>query len=243
MQLDEPLSDKEFNELDQFLLSDLCPEDAMTMDVLHGYLTAIAIGPKEITLAEWLPNVWGGDDDGDDDGNGNAHGQPRFKNDKHSQRIIGLIVRFMNEIMVTLEVAPKEFEPLFCEHEWEGKTLIEGEAWACGFWDGMALCGDQWEPIWTSNLEPLMRPLYLLGGDDLDEEDEQYIDDPVKCHKLAIEIEANIPEIYRFWLPQRKSSVETIRRDAPKVGRNDDCSCGSGKKFKKCCGAEPTTVH
>ena len=26
------------------------------------------------------------------------------------------------------------------------------------------------------------------------------------------------------------------RRDLPKVGRNDPCSCGSGKKFKKCCG-------
>jgi len=31
---------------------------------------------------------------------------------------------------------------------------------------------------------------------------------------------------------------EPIRRDAPKVGRNDPCPCGSGKKFKKCCGAE-----
>ena len=28
----------------------------------------------------------------------------------------------------------------------------------------------------------------------------------------------------------------TMRREEPKIGRNDDCSCGSGKKFKKCCG-------
>lgn len=27
-----------------------------------------------------------------------------------------------------------------------------------------------------------------------------------------------------------------VKRDAPKVGRNEPCSCGSGKKFKKCCG-------
>jgi uncharacterized protein YchJ len=27
-----------------------------------------------------------------------------------------------------------------------------------------------------------------------------------------------------------------IKRVAPKVGRNDPCSCGSKKKFKKCCG-------
>ena len=30
--------------------------------------------------------------------------------------------------------------------------------------------------------------------------------------------------------------IETFRRETPKVGRNDPCPCGSGKKFKKCCG-------
>jgi SEC-C motif-containing protein len=28
---------------------------------------------------------------------------------------------------------------------------------------------------------------------------------------------------------------DPVRREAPKVGRNDPCPCGSGKKFKKCC--------
>lgn len=28
----------------------------------------------------------------------------------------------------------------------------------------------------------------------------------------------------------------TVVREEPKIGRNDPCSCGSGKKFKKCCG-------
>ncbi len=30
--------------------------------------------------------------------------------------------------------------------------------------------------------------------------------------------------------------IETVKRGAPKVSRNDPCPCGSGKKFKKCCG-------
>lgn len=30
--------------------------------------------------------------------------------------------------------------------------------------------------------------------------------------------------------------LQPVRRDSPKVGRNDPCPCGSGKKFKKCCG-------
>ncbi|MGE0764675.1 MAG: SEC-C metal-binding domain-containing protein, partial [Bdellovibrionales bacterium] len=30
---------------------------------------------------------------------------------------------------------------------------------------------------------------------------------------------------------------QTIQRETPKIGRNDPCHCGSGKKFKKCHGA------
>ncbi|MBC7742310.1 MAG: YchJ family protein [Bdellovibrionaceae bacterium] len=30
----------------------------------------------------------------------------------------------------------------------------------------------------------------------------------------------------------------TVQREGPKIGRNDPCTCGSGKKYKKCCGAE-----
>jgi preprotein translocase subunit SecA len=33
------------------------------------------------------------------------------------------------------------------------------------------------------------------------------------------------------------AAVRTVRRDTPKVGRNDPCPCGSGKKYKKCHGA------
>jgi len=32
--------------------------------------------------------------------------------------------------------------------------------------------------------------------------------------------------------------VETFRREEPKVGRNDPCPCGSGQKYKKCCGKD-----
>ena len=38
-------------------------------------------------------------------------------------------------------------------------------------------------------------------------------------------------------IPEReRRKPETVRRDAPKVGRNDPCPCGSGKKYKHCCG-------
>ena len=228
MQLDQPLSDKEFNELDQFLLSERSSDDAMTMDTLHGFLTAVAIGPETIMPAEWLPKVWGDD----------VAATPKWKNAKEEERIVELIMRFMNEVLVTFEVAPKEFEPLFCEHEVEGENLIDAEAWCWGFWEGMELRPGSWEPIWTSDLAPLMRPIYLLGADEIEEAELKEVDQPKLAHKLALDIEANLPAIHRFWLPLRKAAVQTIKRDEPKVGRNDDCPCGSGKKYKKCCGAD-----
>ncbi len=39
---------------------------------------------------------------------------------------------------------------------------------------------------------------------------------------------------YAGQLPEQKA--ETYKREEPKVGRNDPCPCGSGKKYKKCCG-------
>ncbi len=37
-------------------------------------------------------------------------------------------------------------------------------------------------------------------------------------------------------VPKRQVEQKTVRRDQPKVGRNDPCPCGSGKKYKHCCG-------
>ena len=33
------------------------------------------------------------------------------------------------------------------------------------------------------------------------------------------------------------AKVETVVHQGPRIGRNDPCPCGSGKKYKKCCGA------
>jgi uncharacterized protein len=228
MQYDQPLSEKDFDELDQFLLSDRTSDDAMTMDTLHGFMTAVAIGPETIMPAEWLLKVWG---ESPDD-------IPKWKNKKEEDRILELVMRFMNEVLVTFEVAPKEFEPLFCEGEFEGQSVIDAEAWCWGFWEGMELRPGSWDPIFTSDLAPLMRPIYLLGADEIEEAELAEVDTPIKGHKLALEIEANLPAIYKFWVPLRKGPVATLKRDEPKVGRNDDCPCGSGKKYKKCCGAD-----
>ena len=47
---------------------------------------------------------------------------------------------------------------------------------------------------------------------------------------LADEVIAN----RHYWF--ERGIPEPVRRTTPKVGRNDPCPCGSGKKFKNCCG-------
>ena len=46
-------------------------------------------------------------------------------------------------------------------------------------------------------------------------------------------VPGGIPEA----LPEQEVPVQiTYRREEPKIGRNDPCPCGSGKKYKNCCG-------
>jgi uncharacterized protein len=197
--LDEPLTDQEFDQLDDFLLSDRCPDESMTMDTLHGFLTAIAIGPQAIKMEEWLPKVWGP----------SADDLPTFRDRTEERKIVDLIGRFMNEIIMTFDVAPNDYEPLFCECEYQGKTLYDGQAWTWGFWDGVQLRAAAWEPIWGSRLETVVRPVRLLGesgDDDVEESEDNTEMDPVLRHKLSVEVEAAIGDIYRFWLPMRQAN-------------------------------------
>lgn len=53
-------------------------------------------------------------------------------------------------------------------------------------------------------------------------------------HEAALFAREDGNWVYAGQLPQRGT---TVRRETPKVGRNDPCPCGSGKKYKKCCGA------
>ena len=47
-------------------------------------------------------------------------------------------------------------------------------------------------------------------------------------------MDGDVPE--QTQVPEREKKQETYKREQPKVGRNDPCPCGSGKKYKHCCG-------
>lgn len=58
-----------------------------------------------------------------------------------------------------------------------------------------------------------------------------YVDDSAT---RAMQGQGQLPE--EAQVPDRERKPETYRREQPKVGRNDPCPCGSGKKYKNCCG-------
>ena len=191
---DQPLlSDQEFDELDRFLMSAQCSDETMAMDALHGYLTAIAIGPTVVALEQWLPRVWGP----------SAQDAPQFRDAQQAARIHELLARALEEIRVTFEVAPKDFEPLFSVHKHKGKELLDAEAWCWGFLEAISLNQAAWQPLRSSAQAVLLRAIDLLGAEELDDAQLALVDDPVKCHKLAVEVEASVPQIQRFWLQHK----------------------------------------
>ena len=54
-----PLSEEEFNRLEDLLASDIFSGEAMALDELQGFLCAIVSGPELIPPSEWMPAALG----------------------------------------------------------------------------------------------------------------------------------------------------------------------------------------
>ncbi|HEX8403830.1 MAG TPA: UPF0149 family protein [Duganella sp.] len=83
------------------------------------------------------------------------------------------------------------------------------QAWTAGFETGIALDADGWAPLRAAHPEWLAP--FQREGDDWERA-----------------VTPAVIQINAFW--------HTAAPKAAKVGRNDPCPCGSGKKYKKCCG-------
>lgn len=233
--LHTPLSDQELARLDRLLLMGDVPDDGMTLSSLDGYLTAIAVGPETVAPSEWLPHVFSESE---------PH-IPQFGSAKAAEELLTLIMRRLNEIISGLMTHPRELTPIYSAGTFgeDQREYIDPEAWAMGFWSGIELCWESWQPLLESEKgQELTRAIRLLGAQEVTEEEEDLTGTPLQREALGEQIPAAVMDIHTFWLPYRHAAVErtvaqTYVRANPKLGRNDPCPCGSGKKFKKCCGA------
>ncbi len=76
----------------------------------------------------------------------------------------------------------------------------------------------------------------IEGAKDVDEFDEQNAAERPKDLEATHPEAAGMASTSNATHPEAQSGDTTFKRDTPKVGRNDPCPCGSGKKYKQCCG-------
>ena len=220
----ERLSEAEIHVLDAFLMSDSTPEDVLAIDELHGYLTAIVCCPGPVMPSDWLAGVW------------QTEEGAQFESAEQAQEIMALIMRMHNDIADALRVG-EEFGPLMLENTLEsGETVVVAQGGFWGFREGMRAQVDAWEPH-VDTINELVVPIAVLArlGDD-DPELQELLDDQEKIAELTDAIAESAAAIYEYSRSAVDGPPQPYRRQAAKVGRNDPCPCGSGKKYKKCCG-------
>ncbi|CEE23415.1 conserved hypothetical protein [Xanthomonas citri pv. citri] len=67
---------------------------------------------------------------------------------------------------------------------------------------------------------------------------------PDKRDELLQSLIAGLTHIYRYFASHRQLATQgSLRRQGPKIGRNDQCPCGSGRKYKHCCATSAPTFH
>ena len=212
------------DELDEFLMSDQAPDDGMQLSDLDGFLTGIAVGPELIMPSEWMPMIWQG-------------GRPEFKDAEQAERIMGIIMARYNEILHLLDGEPGDFEPIFYEAPDGGIIAAD---WAEGFMDAFGLRVDAWDPMFEDEdgrffLAPLMAQLH-------DKDGKPFLDvSPEEMRDIREESAQSLPYVIKgihdFWKARRQPTNFVRRPTGKKVGRNEPCPCGSGRKYKRCCGA------
>ena len=120
-----------------------------------------------------------------------------------------------------------------------------GQVWALGFMYAIETWPDDWEPPRNAEAAGMLLDavavIVRVAADDRDPPTVSLVDEdgpPSVSEQRLDDFGAAIWAVYDLRLLWKSvgTPVEPIRK-APEPGRNDPCPCGSGKKYKKCCGA------
>ena len=222
-------------ELQDFLHSDELPESTMSLFMLDGFFAALAIHPVTLMPNQWLPYVW------DISGAGQ---QPGFISKAQVEKGLGLMLSYMNFVVDHLSESSDEYLPLFefMQIESEEERMKLSMDWAVGFMVGATIDKHVWERTFGDEEgADLLMPFIVMSGF----LDEKKGVDPVKKAELRKELIDEmgdyVLDMQEYWAPMRRDflagrSLARAAKAQPRVGRNDPCPCGSGKKFKQCCG-------
>ena len=236
----QPLTEAECDELLALFDDARLPKAAMSAEMADGYLTACVVGPVPVPAHEWMHAVFG------------QPTVPVCAHPERQHRLLQLLLRRHRDITVATAVAlqdltpDKLFLPLTSEvddSECIGPYQIDADGirqgdWVCKDWvEGFRLAILDY-PQWASLMNDrknfdLLGPIALFAQGYNVDKPELQIDETTGL--LAL-LSLSICNIRSFWKLHKHAPAPALR-ETGKVGRNDPCPCGSGKKYKKYCGA------
>jgi uncharacterized protein len=214
-----------------FLVSPAAPQSAMSLLELDGYLTGVIVAPSLIRPSRWMAGLW-------------IDAQPVFDDAAQIQLVLSAVGVMFNALSTRIEQSLRRLETeRVCDYRPafqtdDGKPPHDTvRTWASGFWRAMELTPADWHALAADDrTQVLITPFvgFIDAGRGAPFEPAADIDD--RLDEAAAEIPRAIL-LLRKIAQMRASRVNPARQTtAPKTGRNDHCPCGSGKKYKRCCG-------
>jgi uncharacterized protein len=189
---------------------------------LDGYLTAIVIGPNLIMPGKWMGAL--------------LQDNP-FGTLEQVQSATAAVMEHYNGIISQLDEDPKNYRPLYLPTDPSQPASIErASEWSQGFFKAMRL--DDWRPmISDTEARVFLTPIVSF----IKHEDGKYTQElkPDELEDILKEASESIADcilfIREYW--RQIASPSEIPQYGKRTGRNEQCPCGSGKKYKRCCGA------
>ena len=236
------LDDSQIQRLADLLDQRAVPFKGFNLEALDGFLSALVVAPSEVPADEWQPLVWGGQ-------------APRWSDEAEALQVQQLLMGHWNMCAARArhdgEDLPDHLAPLMWlpeDPELTGEEALHedeldvGHDWALGFFTAVALREAEWD-LWLDEndwIEEIFDYLdQLASGEAINPEDPAAAATPVG-YRDRLGIIVGLPGMLADLNHHRVEALTPrtpIRRDE-EPGRNDPCSCGSGKKYKKCCGAD-----
>ena len=229
---DVDLNQDEIGELDALLAAIPEPLEPLDAVMLDGFLSGVRVQPQIVDVDDWLPYVF--------DAGGHRWGEAEPGTEQRRAR--ALVLR--RHAAINRSLAERgDFDPLLLEPSKDNVDEQKRAAadpigamlspWVAGFEQAVQLLPALVELDDAQVRAALAR---IIGGGTERDDAKTRKAKPAATLEQAIEvIVAGVAELYELTLAQRYR-VAAVRHAAPKVGRNDPCPCGSGRKFKHCHG-------
>jgi uncharacterized protein len=214
-----PLAEHELEHLEQLLSEPPLAGAALSADALQGMFVAMAMGPDDVPAARWLEAALGDD--------------PDERPVPASEELVDLMTRFRED--TARRVRDGSLSLLLYPLR---RGRPDYTTWCRGFLAGVELSEAGWyDAADPEEMEELLFPIFVLADELTPEERASYT--PAAWRKLVLDAEAGLDatllRLRDYWAIVRAPPL-TVRHEGPRVGRNDPCPCGSGRKFKQCCG-------